>query len=153
MTTTDFLAKYKMWLIIAVTVVIIIAIVYFVGRKKGREARKDVLPEKVTKGIDNTEARAAEEFADKLYQDMKGLNFWSHDMDLWNAFLRTTDRIMIATSNYFNQKYGKSKTDTLYQWLKDEWNINFWGGAFKTSETWKIVRPQVLKRMEQLGLN
>ena len=151
MKAIEFAAKYKMWLIIIITVVIILAAVYYWGRKKGKEARKDDLPEDVTKGITDKESIAAADFADRINSDLKGINLWSHDMDLWNAFVNTTDRIIIATSNYFNQKYGNG--ESLYKWIKDESAYTIWGGGWTAADTWKTKRQLVMERMEKLKLN
>ncbi len=143
MNAVNFITKYKMWLIIIVTVIVIAVIIYFVGKKKGKEYKKVALPEDTMKNLTSNESEIIEHLANALYKDMKGLNF-TRDMATWDEYLATSERVFLGTYNYFNQKFGNG--ETLYQWLKDESFFEMLRNPFNS--LWYSTRKRVLERME-----
>ncbi|MDR0873999.1 MAG: hypothetical protein LBN27_11135 [Prevotellaceae bacterium] len=143
MKAIEFMGKYKMWLIIGITVIIILVAVYLWGRKSQKTANQQALPKDTMDGLTDMENAKIAEYAGKLYEDMNGWNAWGHDNKLWENFLLETDRIYIGTYNYFNSKY--SPNETLYQFLKNETSI-------VPKLGWEIPRKENLARMEKLNL-
>ncbi len=126
--------KLKIKLIIAAVIVVVIIslslTLYFSGKKKGKEmasvsGNTGKLPMQTTwgNGLTESESLQIQQFAEALYQDMKGLNWWSRNIGLYAQYLGTPDRIFVGTANYFYDNYGNG--ENLATWINDEvfsWN-------------------------------
>ena len=103
---------------LVVIAVIILVVVLIIKRKK---AVKSVpLPSETNWGQSLTINEQADiiRISDGLYQEMKGVAIFGHDMDIYKEYLNTSDRVFVGVANYFYEKYGGGKN--LANWIKEE---------------------------------
>ncbi len=110
-------------LIISATVLIIVIIVVIVVVhliRKSKQA-KAALPEQTDWGSSLTEAESADiqRITNALYQDMKGANVFSRNVDIYTEYAATSDRVFVGVANYFAEKYGDG--ENLAQWMDSEY--------------------------------
>lgn len=112
------------YLKIGLVIVILLIGIWFLGRRSAKRNFPDYpVPKNPSSDDDLTEEerREAEQLADKLYDQLSGWNFW-YDKDVYEEFLKTTDRVFIATYNIFNDKYYSKKNRTLREWMEKEYS-------------------------------
>ncbi|MBL7105666.1 MAG: hypothetical protein ISS18_15175 [Bacteroidales bacterium] len=147
----DAISKYKGMIRIAIGIILIVLIIYWVGKRAGKRAAGVVDPTTLPSDIPGMEQLTDEEnnlimqISVDLYDDMRGWRFFTGttgEKPLL-ALMETSDTIFVAVYNYFNEVYAKAnikKWGTLKQWIKDD------KGRRKTKES-------VLDRMDRLGLD
>lgn len=123
-------AKFKLVvsLIIILLILAVALTLYFSGRKAGvkkasAQGNKGKLPEETDWGkgqnLTPTEILQIKHFADALFEDMDGINWFSRDVQLYREYLASSDRVFVGTANYFFDNYGRG--DNLAVWLDKEW--------------------------------
>lgn len=103
---------------LVVIAVIILVVVLIIKRQK---AVKSVpLPSETNWGQSLTINEQADiiRISDGLYQEMKGVAIFGHNMDIYKEYLNTSDRVFVGVANYFYEKYGGGKN--LANWIKEE---------------------------------
>lgn len=111
--------------LIIVAVILILGVgTFFIGKYIGKKAEetgnKGKIPAETDWGtaLTKAESEASQKHAKALHTDMKGPNFFKRDMKLYTDYLATSDRVFVATANYFNDTYGKG--ENLAQWIDGE---------------------------------
>ncbi|GEM_PF-2897744 len=137
--------------IILVVVLTIIGLsTFFIGRYLGKKSEADENKGKTPdttdwgKSLTKEESEAAQNHAKALYNDMKGWFMATHNPDVYTDYLATSDRVFVATANYFKDNYGDG--ENLAQWVDGE--HFFWSDFYKTSE----VVAKIIKRLEKFGI-
>lgn len=127
-------------------IVVIIIIVYFVGKKQGKQlstsGNKGLLPSQTDYGQSLTQLETQEiiRHADALYKDMNGLNLLPRDASVYTEYLATSDRVFVGTANYFYDNYGRG--DNLAQWIDSE---AYWFTNSNLKETINSIQGRLAK--------
>ena len=108
-----------------VLIVIIIAVAYFSGKKKGSEDFPEYTPpadpgtgEDAAQYIDHN---FVETMVSKLYEDLKGMAFFeSYGIDTWQDYASCSDTNFVAVYNEWNNKYYSNWNKTLIQKIQGE---------------------------------
>ena len=118
----------------------------YIGKKDEESGNKGKVPGATDWGADLTtaESTAAQSHAQALYKDMKGLNIWKRDIKIYSDYLASSDRVFVATANYFDDNYGKG--DNLAQWLDDE---NFFMTNLDDAAS---VADSIIERLAKFGI-
>ena len=110
-------------LIISATVLIIVVIlvIVIVTMIKRRRQATVALPQDTDWGrsLTDVEASDVQRIASALYQDMKGANVFSRNVDIYTEYAATSDRVFVGVANYFAEKYGDG--ENLAQWMDSEY--------------------------------
>ena len=127
--------------VLAGTLFVIGLVWWLVRTLKGRNYT--TLPKQTDWGatLSDVESDTIVRIAEALYDDMKGLNVFSRNSDVYYELNSASDRVLVGVSNYFSDRYGGS----LYEWLDGEafsWNDFALRGCVDA----------IMGRMEKLGL-
>ena len=92
----------------------------YIGKKSEESGNKGKIPAETDWGtaLSKSESDAAQKHAKALHGDMKGPNLWKRNMKIYTDYLATSDRLFVATANYFDDTYGKG--ENLAQWIDEE---------------------------------
>ena len=127
-------------------VVVVIIIVYFVGKKQGKQlsssGNKGLLPSQTDYGQSLTQLETQEiiRHADALYKDMNGLNLLPRDASVYTEYLASSDRVFVGTANYFYDNYGRG--ENLAQWIDSE---AYWCTNSNLKETINSIQGRLAK--------
>lgn len=104
--------------VVLVVLMVLIIVIVVLARKKKIETVP--LPSETDWGRALTESESAtiKRIADGLYNDMKGLNVFKRNYDIYVEYNNANDKIFVGVANYFAQTYGNG--ESLAQWMKDE---------------------------------
>ena len=129
---------------VLVTVIAVLIIVVIILNRK-RKAEIAVLPQETDWGKTLTESESAiiERIAKGLYDEMKGLNWFSRNKAIYDEYNATSDRIFVGVANYFAQVYGNG--ENLAQWMKSE--VYSWA-SIQTDG----VAQAIINRLAQHGI-
>lgn len=118
----------------------------YIGKKAEETGNKGKLPEETDWGtaLTKSESEAAQKHAKTLHADMKGPNFLKRDMKLYADYLATSDRVFVATANYFIDNYGKG--ENLAQWIDDE---NFFLTNLSDASD---IADSIIERLAKFGI-
>ncbi|MDD3479959.1 MAG: hypothetical protein PHI42_06205 [Paludibacteraceae bacterium] len=140
----------KIMLIVVVIFIVMGTAAFFIGKYLGKKDEengdKGIIPAETDWGAALTiaESEAAQSHARKLYEDMKGLNMWKRDIKMYSDYLASSDRVFVATANYFDDNYGGG--DNLAKWIDDE---NF----FMTNLSDAVeVADSIIERLAKFGI-
>ena len=127
-----------------VVLMVLIIVIVVLARKKKTETVP--LPSETDWGRALTESESAtiKRIADGLYNDMKGLNVFKRNYDIYVEYNNTNDKIFVGVANYFAQTYGNG--ESLAQWMKDE--AYSW-----TSYQTDGLADAIIARLAQHGIN
>ena len=127
-----------------VVLMVLIIVIVVLARKKKSETVP--LPSETDWGRALTESESAtiKRIADGLYNDMKGLNVFKRNYDIYVEYNNTNDKIFVGVANYFAQTYGNG--ESLAQWMKDE--VYSW-----TSYQTDGLADAIIARLAQHGIN
>ena len=130
--------------VVLVVLMVLIIVIVVLARKKKSETVP--LPSETDWGRALTESESAtiKRIADGLYNDMKGLNVFKRNYDIYVEYNNTNDRIFVGVANYFAQTYGNG--ESLAQWMKDE--AYSW-----TSYQTDGLADAIIARLAQHGIN
>jgi len=140
----------KIILIVVIIFIVMGAIAFFVGKYLGKkdeeQGDKGKIPAETDWGreLTQSESEAAQTHAKKLYEDMKGLNFWQRDMKIYSDYLASSDRVFVAAANYFDDNYGDG--DNLAQWIDDE---SYTATNFKDAQK---IADSIIERLAKFGI-
>lgn len=130
--------------VVLVVLMVLIIVIVVLARKKKSETVP--LPSETDWGRALTESESAtiKRIADGLYNDMKGLNVFKRNYDIYVEYNNTNDKIFVGIANYFAQTYGNG--ESLAQWMKDE--AYSW-----TSYQTDGLADAIIARLAQHGIN
>ena len=130
--------------VVLVVLMVLIIVIVVLARKKKSETVP--LPSETDWGRALTESESAtiKRIADGLYNDMKGLNVFKRNYDIYVEYNNTNDKIFVGIANYFAQTYGNG--ENLAQWMKDE--AYSWT-SFQTDG----LADAIITRLAQHGIN
>ena len=130
--------------VVLVVLMVLIIVIVVLARKKKIETVP--LPSETDWGRALTESESAtiKRIADGLYNDMKGLNVFKRNSDIYVEYNNTNDKIFVGVANYFAQTYGNG--ESLAQWMKDE--AYSW-----TSYQTDGLADAIIARLAQHGIN
>ena len=130
--------------VVLVVLMVLIIVIVVLARKKKIETVP--LPSETDWGRALTESESAtiKRIADGLYNDMKGLNVFKRNYDIYVEYNNANDKIFIGVANYFAQTYGNG--ESLAQWMKDE--AYSW-----TSYQTDGLADAIIARLAQHGIN
>lgn len=141
--------KYKTIAVATAILVLLITIIYFIGRKAGKNltasGNKGLMPSQTDYGktLSETESQQVIKHANALYNDMKGLNFWKRDAKIYTEYLASSDRVFVGTANYFYDNFGNG--DNLAKWIKGE---AYWFTNLDLNDT----TDSILSRLARFGI-
>ena len=118
--------------------VVALVILFTILIIKRRKAVKSVaLPSETTWGSTLSVAEESDiiRISDGLYQEMKGWAIFGHDMDIFEEYLTTSDRVFVGVANYFYEKYGGGKN--LAKWIKAEY---FWSNSIPDAILARLIK-------------
>ena len=120
--------------IVAVFIIVMVLI------KKFSKVKNVALPKDTNWGRSLTDVEQDQviHLADALHYDMNGWNVWGHDSSIYREYSMTSDKVFVATANYFAEKYGDG--ENLAQWIKDE--------AF----TFSSLTESIISRLQKFGI-
>lgn len=127
-------------------IVVVTIIVYFVGKKQGKQlstsGNKGLLPSQTDYGQSLTQLETQEiiRHADALYKDMNGLNLLPRDASVYTEYLASSDRVFVGTANYFYDNYGRG--ENLAQWIDSE---AYWFTNSNLKETINSIQGRLAK--------
>lgn len=128
--------------------VIVIAIVYFIGKRKGKlGSTKPIKPFQLpNSGSGIPKGWYPNDLAQRLYDRMEGLNFGAKDNSaLFREFYQLpTDDMFVSVIIRYNDAYRKSNHFGLRKDIEDETYVN-WGSVPFVDPNWK---KKVLERMD-----
>ena len=110
---------------------------------KGKTAGNTHAPLPKNTNSSETEASIVRGISLALHNEMKGIGF-NGNIEPFEKYLVTTDRIFVAVYNDFNQMYQADGDGTLRDWINDE----YWGIASQA----KQVKESITIRMDNLNL-
>ena len=130
--------------VVLVVLMVLIIVIVVLARKKKIETVP--LPSETDWGRALTESESAtiKRIADGLYNDMKGLNVFKRNSDIYVEYNNANDKIFVGVANYFAQTYGNG--ESLAQWMKDE--AYSW-----TSYQTDGLADAIIARLAQHGIN
>ena len=130
--------------VVLVILMVLIIVIVVLARKKKIETVP--LPSETDWGRALTESESAtiKRIADGLYNDMKGLNVFKRNYDIYVEYNNANDKIFVGVANYFAQTYGNG--ESLAQWMKDE--VYSW-----TSYQTDGLADAIIARLAQHGIN
>ena len=130
--------------VVLVVLMVLIIVIVVLARKKKSETVP--LPSETDWGRALTESESAtiKRIADGLYNDMKGLNVFKRNYDIYVEYNSANDKIFVGVANYFAQTYGNG--ENLAQWMKDE--AYSWT-SFQTDG----LADAIITRLAQHGIN
>ena len=130
--------------VVLVVLMVLIIVIVVLARKKKSETVP--LPSETDWGRALTESESAtiKRIADGLYNDMKGLNVFKRNYDIYVEYNNANDKIFVGVANYFAQTYGNG--ESLAQWMKDE--AYSW-----TSYQTDGLADAIIARLAQHGIN
>lgn len=130
--------------VVLVVLMVLIIVIVVLARKKKIETVP--LPSETDWGRALTESESAtiKRIADGLYNDMKGLNVFKRNYDIYVEYNNANDKIFVGVANYFAQTYGNG--ESLAQWMKDE--AYSW-----TSYQTDGLADAIIARLAQHGIN
>lgn len=130
--------------VVLLVLMVLIIVIVVLARKKKIETVP--LPSETDWGRALTESESAtiKRIADGLYNDMKGLNVFKRNYDIYVEYNNTNDKIFVGVANYFAQTYGNG--ESLAQWMKDE--AYSW-----TSYQTDGLADAIIARLAQHGIN
>ena len=130
---------------VLITVIAVLIIVIVVLNRK-RKVETAVLPQETDWGktLSESESTTIERISKGLYDEMKGLNWFSRNKAIYDEYNATSDRIFVGVANYFAQTYGNG--ENLAQWMKSE--VYSWS-SFQTDG----VAQAIINRLAQHGIN
>lgn len=116
-------AKTKKYLYIGGGVLLLILIIYFIGRRAGKRNAEGPKVNYPKGGEDIPASWSPEPLVKELHNAMDGLFTLSTTKDAAWKKLRDlpTDEMVIATYDVYNQRYFKDGKGTLVQWIDDEY--------------------------------
>lgn len=156
------MTEYKNLIIAIVITMVVLAIVYWMGKRKAT-ITPTVVPLPTQNGqISQTDAEYVREMAQDLYEDMKGANY-NRDIELFREYAGLNDQLFVSVYNDFNTLYEGQGKGTLKEWIEKEWIITgnsmvsfFVGGIFTgswlQSEDFADLQETILDRMDSLNL-
>ncbi|HYD20019.1 MAG TPA: hypothetical protein VEB40_00990 [Flavipsychrobacter sp.] len=133
--------------VILILLLVIGIVIYSAGNRKGKskgQVNISTLPADLAGG-QGAQASESEirQLASEIYEDMKGLNVWGHNITPWQRVLALSDTDLVRLSNEFNTSYQKESEQTLKEWVDSEVG----GGT-----AWPTVRETVLTRLNKLNI-
>ena len=130
--------------VVLVVLMVLIIVIVVLARKKKSETVP--LPSETDWGrtLPESESATIKRIADGLYNDMKGLNVFKRNYDIYVEYNNTNDKIFVGVANYFAQTYGNG--ESLAQWMKDE--AYSW-----TSYQTDGLADAIIARLAQHGIN
>ena len=108
--------NYNIVIVSAVIVFIVIAILIIFLKKNKKSSKNVILPKSLKGQVTEAEEAEATALAAKLYQDMKGLNVFGHNMALYKELNNKDDRMLAIIAATFESNYNGS----LAEWLANE---------------------------------
>lgn len=128
--------------LLLVIIVLVVVIVVIVRKRKQQAA---ALPENTDwgKGLSASESETIQRIAKGLYDEMKGIQFWSRNIEIYREYAATSDRIFVGVANHFADKYGNG--ENLAQWMDSE------AYGWTSIETRGIVTG-IMQRLEKFGI-
>lgn len=131
----------------ALLVAIVLAVVYFVGKKAGKGATVSYPGSKTKDPItDDFATKQAPNIRDALFQAFDG---YSLDVDVKTLavqrIISLTDNQLVYIFNSYNQRYLSGKGETLYTIINGE----YFGPIGQAAQ----VKRDILKRMRELGMD
>ena len=114
------ISKPKLYIIIAIVVIVILVGVYFSGKSAGSTLDSTPLPadDPSNEGkISAKDSQTIESVVDAMQKDMDGINL-THDNEPYQKLLQMSDTLFVATVKAFNNKYGS--VGTLSEWIAGE---------------------------------
>lgn len=134
---------------IPLLIVFAVALIYWKVKKRTTDNTKKLTSEipddDSSTELTEYEKEQASDMADKLYKEIDGLGRW--DVDIATEFAGYSDRMTVAVSNYFNERYYEQRHDTLYEWMSAEYF-----GWFN-NKAGRVVEEIILPKFIRLGLN
>ncbi len=86
-----------------------------------------------------------QQIASSVYADMKGVNVFGHNVQLWTSQVTTLSNTdFVRLYNAFNSKYQPDSGQTFTQWVQNETNLLL--------PQWTVVQQTVLNRCASLNL-
>lgn len=147
----DLLNKYKFVIAVGITIIVVVLVIYFWGKRSGKtESTTTDLPKDTDWGKNNLTAEEStkiQSLAVRLHNEMKGLSLIANN-DLWDELMYSSDRVFVGVYNYFNQKYELEGKGTLRDWLEDEVSVDLY--VYKS--TFSAYKDAVLRRMDSLNI-
>lgn len=139
----------RKYLIIGVSVVVsmLLIVLIIVLIRRNRAVSLTIPVDNGQTTITQDQLNILNNYAERLYNDMHGLNVVSRDEDIYNIISTLNDTMLAALYNIYNQKYGHD--ETLTQWLENE---NFSWNSFKLQGTVDSIISR-LKKLEQQSNN
>lgn len=130
--------------VVLVVLMVLIIVIVVLARKKKIDTVP--LPSETDWGrtLTESESTTIKRIADGLYNDMKGLNVFKRNYDIYVEYNNTNDKIFVGVANYFAQAYGNG--ESLAQWMKDE--AYSW-----TSYQTDGLADAIIARLAQHGIN
>lgn len=149
------LLKYKIYFIVVGIAILVIGIIYFIGRRAGKRAADNPwqapLPTDIGTGdgssnVDFVKMRA---ITDKLYADLDQWDwqpFFTRDVDAYKEFLALSDTAFVAVYNDFNSRFSKEFSGkSLRAIIRDE-TVSWGLGQFVS------IRDAIEQRFGRLSL-
>ncbi len=138
--------KYKKYIIIALIVIAIGLIIYFIGRKTSSIQQKELPSE--NEAIDTAAAAKIRQISNDLHNDMAGINILNRNKEVYKQMLGLSNSLFVAVYNDFNNLFGLENKGTLKNWIEDEFYFNIWGLSLE----FKSLKNALIDRFNQLNL-
>lgn len=139
-------SQIKLIVIGVILLIILISgiLLYRSGKKSGATKINISNPPLDDAGGAGISASEISNLSDEIYRDMKGVNGFGHNTDIWQKFLALSDTDVVKVYNEFNTDYQTESEQTLKEWVYNE------SAAFQPQ--WSIVKETVLQRFAKLNL-
>jgi hypothetical protein len=138
------IAKYKTGLIVMVSIIIIIVIVYILGRR----SIKKQIPKEVELPSDTQSGNSSNfnpgPYTDAIYEDITEI-FGTRDSKPYQDLLGLSNTQLVAVYNDWNQRYYSKSKETLTQAIAKETTI--W------NYSWLSVAGTLINRLKSLNCN
>lgn len=119
--------------------VVIVGLIYFIGRQAGRGSFSDYKP----KNLPEDPNWSPDIYVEEAWSVLNGLFTLASDKEeLFLKLIGLSDRQLTSIYNLYNSRYGKQDGYTLTKKMDAEWNV-----------FWTSKRNDLVKRMRNLGLN
>lgn len=152
----DWVKNLPLWQKIIGGIVITISLFFFLRWlfKKVAGFNQAELPDENSVGVNLTQAQAAQvrSIVQRLHTDMKGINAFGRDWDVYRELNELNDPLFLAAFNDFGNLYFSEGNGTLKQWITEE---NFTASAFFVTPLWWTrgsIKSDILERMDRLNL-
>jgi hypothetical protein len=148
--TTQVLSAKAKWIIAGIILLILLTIAFFIyraGKKKGGvNVSKPLVDNPNNTSNNNIPAASNSEItsvAESIFNDMKGLNWLGHNIDLWNTRVLTmSDTDFSRLYDEYNKSHQVESGLTMRQWVSEETDQD---------PKWLQIKEAVLIRMNKLN--